>query len=250
MLIDHINSTNVFFVIILTITTLIFVSAYLLSKKSNKFFYKLAYKNNISINNRKILINNTFFYISIILTIVFTSFTYKSLGNFSSLSNNNDFYGNLSKLKQNKIREVGDDLKRNIYKLEYMVANNSKDLDAWWQLAKLYDLIKDYPKSEYAFRQAYELQPENNNILSQYIIVSSKANDGILKESLVSHAKDLTSINPAFYNILAINAFKLKKYNEAIINWENFKKFYKKQHNSDNHNIENIDKMLSIARKK
>lgn len=156
----------------------------------------------------------------LIATMLFAFFSYTKIGFYQKLPELDYLQSDFNLARQNNIRDVSDNVKREIYKLEYLVANNNKDIGSWWSLAKLYQLIKENKKAEDAFRHAYQLDSENNNILAQYIIANSRANNGLLDAGLEAKAIVLSSSYSSIYNVLAINFYKKKNYKQAKYYWQ------------------------------
>ena len=87
------------------------------------------------------------------------------LGNFykkSSCSVNESAFNEYFELTNNKkTRIISYDVKKQLYKLEFKIKNDKNDLKSWWQLGKLYQLLKEYKQAESAFFNAHKLKPSN-----------------------------------------------------------------------------------------
>ena len=93
--------------------------------------------------------------------------------------------------QQNRINQ--ERLRQAIEQYRKIVEKESKDLDAWLVLGRLYKIGQDSAESEKAYKKALELDPDNEYALSGLVLVYSDLGDN---KSAVEMSRRLAERNP------------------------------------------------------
>jgi len=110
-----------------------------------------------------------------------------------------------------------------IAKLQTHLETHQKSSKGWMLLGRLHLSVKNYDAAVAALHKAYELKKDDPEIMIQYVEARfiqhnrklSQQDIKILKQLLIKQPKHAAALN-----ILAVNAFLEKRYQEAIDSWQ------------------------------
>ena len=110
-----------------------------------------------------------------------------------------------------------------IAKMKEKLAQDPSSVQGWYLLGRLYNSMNRYLDAVAAFSKAYHLQPENKEVALQYAQAMFFANNYSLKgesKAILDHVLAKEPHELAALNLLAIDAYHKKLFNQAISYWQ------------------------------
>lgn len=161
-----------------------------------------------------------FLLISILLPI-FTIGFYYSKGAFPSLQHHWAMQEQEKQAKK-ELAQLGS-TENVIANMKMRLAENPDSSEGWYLLGRLYMVQQDYNNALSALKHAKQLAPTQTNILSSYAESSYFLHHQHLDSESKSILIQITSTDPQQFNamnLLAIDAYQNKQYNEALQYWQ------------------------------
>lgn len=127
---------------------------------------------------------------------------------------------------QPKIAKLMQELKtpeQVIARLKQRLDDDPSSAKGWYLLGRVYFINQQFQQAANAFRQASQLREGDEQILLHYLQALFFAHQFQLNDESQKLVKQLQAINPsnpALLNILAMNEFKHKNYQQAIDHWK------------------------------
>jgi cytochrome c-type biogenesis protein CcmH len=135
-----------------------------------------------------------------------------------------------------------------IQALQQHLAHEPNSAQGWFLLGRLYASQQKYEDASKAFARANTLQPDQMNILINYVmsLFMQRTVDNQQIETLLKHALTLEPQNDTALNLLAINFYQQQQYDKAISIWEKLSEKYP----PDTTDGKTLLKAISIAQQK
>lgn len=148
---------------------------------------------------------------------------YAYLGYYKDM---NEYYSPHAIHTRNKMVEARNllmHLKKQEFRLRIELEKNNQNAAKWWELGEIYEAKEQLNNAAVAYKKAFDLEPENLNILIHYLTLQCRITKGVLSKEDKILTKNLLlnkSYQSAAYNLLAMDAFQSKKFAKAIRYWD------------------------------
>jgi cytochrome c-type biogenesis protein CcmH/NrfG len=154
------------------------------------------------------------------------------------------------RMRSKQLQPLNNEIQHDLVASLLLIDENRANIEAWWSVAKIYELQHQYSLAQDAYYNLMNLEPGNELFFKQFTKMMLKDTKGVLSIDirhklidLVAKKEDLT-----YLNLLAIDAYNTEHLDAAIIYWQ---RMYNeaKANNIDNETLIDINKLIDACKK-